>query len=107
MENKKFGFSESGMRIIDLNRSNPVLVNQILNIEPSLQKCVGCGNCAAMCTAGYFIDMQFYRLNLMIKRGISDGVKQKAKNCMLCGKCQLTCPRGVNIRHGVLLMSAI
>jgi heterodisulfide reductase subunit C len=103
----KFGFSDAVSRNMDLNSSVPDAVQTLFRQEPTLKNCIGCGNCAAMCTSGQFIDMQFYRLNLLLKRGIINEIKQKAQNCMLCGKCQLTCPRGVNIRHGVLLMSAM
>ncbi len=101
----KFGFSDAVARNMDLNLPVPKVVDELFLKEPSLKSCISCGNCAAMCSAGYFVDLQFYRLNLMLKRGLIADMKQKAQNCMLCGKCQLTCPRGVNIRNGILLMS--
>lgn len=107
MAMSKFGFSDAVARNIDLNVPVSDAVNELFFKEPTLKNCIGCGNCAAMCTAGNFIDMQFYRLNLLLKRGITNEIKQKARNCMLCGKCQITCPRGVNTRHGILLMSEL
>jgi heterodisulfide reductase subunit C len=29
-------------------------------------------------------------------------VKNEVEKCMLCGKCQLACPRGVNTRNVIL-----
>lgn len=102
---KKFGFSDAPARYLDLDVQIPDSVRVLFVKEPSLRKCISCGNCAAMCTAGHFVDLQFYRLSLLLKRGLSSEIKQMAQNCMLCGKCQLTCPRGVNIRHAILLMN--
>ncbi len=107
MANTKFGFLDANLRSINLNVKTPEIVEGVLQKEPSLLKCIGCGNCAAMCTAGHFTELRFYRLNLFFKRGMVEEIRKEAQNCMLCGKCQLTCPRGVNIRHAVLLMSTI
>ena len=104
---KKFGFSDAPARCLDLDVQIPDSAGILFEKEPSLKNCISCGNCAAMCTAGHFVDMQFYRLNLLLKRGLSTQIKEMAQNCMLCGKCQLTCPRGVNIRHAILLMNAL
>lgn len=107
MANIKFGFSDSNARSINLDVKTSETIEGVLHREPSLLKCIGCGNCAAMCTAGHFTDLKFYRLNLYLKRGMVEEIRKEAQNCMLCGKCQLTCPRGVNIRHAVLLMSSM
>ena len=100
-----FGYSFAEARNVDMNISIPESVDMLLKKEPSLAACIGCGNCAAMCTAGHFAEMRFYRLNLQMKRGLVSDLKRHAANCMLCGKCQLTCPRGVNIRRAVLLIN--
>ncbi len=107
MAGTKFGFFDANVRSINLDVETPETIEGVLHREPSLLKCIGCGNCAAMCTAGHFTDLRFYRLNLYLKRGLVNEIRKEAQNCMLCGKCQLTCPRGVNIRHAILLMSSI
>ncbi|MDR2928937.1 MAG: 4Fe-4S dicluster domain-containing protein [Cytophagaceae bacterium] len=100
-----FGYAFAEVRNVDLNAPVASTVSRLIEKEPSLKACIGCGNCAAMCTAGHFSEMRFYRLNLQMKRGLTSNIRQSVRNCMLCGKCQLTCPRGVNIRRAVLLMS--
>jgi heterodisulfide reductase subunit C len=38
----------------------------------------------------------------LLRRGETEKLKQELKKCMFCGKCQLTCPRGVNLRNVLL-----
>jgi len=35
----------------------------------------------------------------LLKRGENEQVREKIRKCMLCGKCILVCPRGVNTRN--------
>ena len=42
-------------------------------------------------------------LQILIKRGENEEVRQNIRKCMLCGKCTLVCPRGVNTRNVVTL----
>jgi heterodisulfide reductase subunit C len=107
MSVRDFGFYASEQRGIDLDRDIPPELETIFQKEPSLRNCIACGNCAALCTAGSYTGMQFYRLNIMAGRGLLREMAQKAEVCMLCGKCQMACPRGVNIRHGILLMAQL
>lgn len=102
-----FGYTASASRHIDMDEHLHPGIRNMLRCEPSLKECIACGRCAAVCTAGCFTGMQFYRINLMAHRGLIKEMTQAARACMLCGKCQMTCPKGVNIRHGVLLMSQI
>lgn len=107
MSASDFGFSVSEQRAVDLDREIPAELEDIYQKEASLRNCIACGNCAAVCTAGSFTGMQFYRLNIWAGRGLLREMSKKAEVCMLCGKCQMACPRGVNIRHGLLLMAQL
>ncbi len=40
-------------------------------------------------------------MNTLIRRGEIDLLREEVKRCMLCGKCHLVCPRGVNTRNVV------
>ncbi|MDG5800771.1 4Fe-4S dicluster domain-containing protein [Marinilabiliaceae bacterium ANBcel2] len=102
-----FGYSVSEVKVIDLNQEKPVWLKKIFKLEPSLYRCISCGNCAAICTAGHFTEMKFYRLCLNAFRGQTSELKNNAKACILCGKCQFACPRGVNIRHAIMLITQI
>jgi succinate dehydrogenase/fumarate reductase-like Fe-S protein len=44
---------------------------------------------------------------MLIKRGETDQVIQKLQKCMLCGKCTLVCPRGVDTRRMILSLYKI
>ena len=37
-----------------------------------------------------------------IRRGLTDNIEKETEKCMLCGKCFLICPRGVNNRNIIL-----
>jgi succinate dehydrogenase/fumarate reductase-like Fe-S protein len=37
-----------------------------------------------------------------LRRGETHQLKQEIRKCMFCGKCQLVCPRGVNLRNVIL-----
>jgi heterodisulfide reductase subunit C len=107
MSNRSFGYSVSELRGINLDLEMPVELESLYLKEPSLRNCIACGNCAAVCSAGNYTGLQFYRLNVLASRGLLREMAKKAEACMLCGKCQMTCPRGVNIRHGILLMAQL
>lgn len=107
MSVRDFGFYASEQRAVDLDQAMPVELETIFQKEPSLRNCIACGNCAAVCSAGSFTGMQFYRLNNLASRGLLIEMAKKAEVCMLCGKCQMACPRGVNIRHALMLMAQL
>jgi heterodisulfide reductase subunit B len=41
---------------------------------------------------------------MLMKRGDCDDAADDLKKCMLCGKCLLVCPRGVDTRKMILAM---
>ncbi|MCK7533335.1 MAG: hypothetical protein MZV63_21040 [Marinilabiliales bacterium] len=57
--------------------------------------------CTATCTAGQHVSFNLRRMNTLIRRGEIDLLREEVKQCMLCGKCHLVCPRGVNTRNVV------
>jgi heterodisulfide reductase subunit C len=100
----KFGFSIKESRSIDYNKFDDRLLNYVLMREPTFLICISCGACTATCSAGNIIDFNIRRLSLHIRRGELAQLSDEIDKCMLCGKCQLICPRGVNTRNAVLLM---
>jgi heterodisulfide reductase subunit C len=100
---EKFGYTISKGRQIDYDSNNRKIAEYILNREPSFRLCIECGGCSATCTTGNFTGFSLRELNILIKRGENDLVKNKIRMCMLCGKCTLVCPRGVNTRNIVVL----
>lgn len=94
-----FGFEIQADRQIDLDKADKRLSELIRNGEPSFNICISCGSCAATCSAGNYSSLSFRKVIHFIKRGETEQVKSEIKSCMLCGKCQIVCPRGVNTRN--------
>jgi heterodisulfide reductase subunit C len=100
---EKFGFSLSKARVIDYDANDRSIVSYILEREPSLKLCIECGCCTASCTTGNFTGFSLREIHILLKRGENEQVRQKIRKCMLCGKCILVCPRGVNTRNVISL----
>lgn len=99
----KFGFEISKPRVIDYEANDRKIADYITEREPSFSLCIACGGCTAACTAGNFTYFSLRELNILISRGENEMPRNNIKKCMLCGKCSLVCPRGVNTRNVVFL----
>ncbi len=100
---EKFGFSISKGRQIDFDANDRSIADYISEREPSFKACIECGCCSATCTTGNFTRFSLRELQILLKRGENEQVRQQIKKCMLCGKCSLVCPRGVNTRNVIML----
>ncbi|OFY65569.1 MAG: (4Fe-4S)-binding protein [Bacteroidetes bacterium RBG_13_43_22] len=100
---EKFGFTILKERHIDYDANDRSIAEYIAANEPSFSLCIECGCCAATCTAGSYTKFSLRELQILLKRGENDFVRDNIKKCMLCGKCILVCPRGVNTRNVVTL----
>jgi heterodisulfide reductase subunit C len=103
IEMEKFGFTISTGRQIDYESNDRRIAEYILEKEPSFRLCIECGGCSSTCTTANFTLFSLRELNILIKRGEIEKVRENIKKCMLCGKCTLVCPRGVNTRNVVVL----
>ena len=99
-----FGFSISRPRVIDIDRNNLNKSKEIIAEMPELQPCIGCGSCTASCTAGNLTDFNFRKVHTLVRRGEYQGAYKEMNKGMLCGKCRLLCPRGINTRGVVMLI---
>jgi heterodisulfide reductase subunit C len=100
---KEFGFTISEQRQIDFEANDRSIADYIYEREPSFRVCIECGCCTATCTTGNFTSFSLRELQILLKRGENDKVRENIMKCMLCGKCTLVCPRGVNTRNVVTL----
>ena len=99
-----FGYNISKPRVIDIDRNNLRKSVEIIRELPELQACIGCGTCTARCTAGNLTSFNFRKVHALVRRGEYQGAYEEMNKCMLCGKCRLLCPRGINTRAVVMLI---
>ncbi|MEI6455072.1 MAG: 4Fe-4S dicluster domain-containing protein [bacterium] len=102
---KKFGYTILQDRTIDIDHNDQRLLAFLNASDPSFNTCIGCGSCTATCSAGHFVDFNIRRVHTFLRRGETHLLKKEIQHCMFCGKCQLICPRGVNMRNLILTIN--
>jgi len=102
---KDFGYKISKDRQIDFDNTDKRFARYVRRHEPSFNICIACGTCTATCSAGNFTEISLRKIIHLVKLGDTEGVKSELSKCMLCGKCFLACPRGVNTRNVILKIS--
>ena len=101
---KDFGFTPQKGRLLDFDKNDFSLKNRLTQKVPSYKRCIGCGACSSTCSAGKHTDFSILKCNMLYRCGDYFGLKEELDKCMLCGKCTLVCPRGINIRGMVMEM---
>jgi len=94
-----FGYSLSPSSRINLDNFDQGRLTILSKIEPDLIKCIACGSCAASCSAANFTKINLRKVILLLHRGLDNEAVSLIEGCMLCGKCTLVCPRGINTRN--------
>ena len=97
-----WGFSIAEARVIDYDKNDKSMATAMTHEAPASKLCIGCGGCTSTCTAGNLTEFNIRKLQMLVKRGETQEVKQNLHKCMLCGKCLLVCPRGVDTRRLIL-----
>jgi len=97
-----FGFSLSPSSRINLDNADSALMAKVTSEEPSWRECIACGSCTASCTAGKYTPTSIRRAILSLQNGQKDKALELLQGCLLCGKCAMVCPRGINTRHLVM-----
>ena len=100
-----FGYKRNESSMLDLDSKQCNLYEKLLKEEPSVAVCISCGTCASTCSAGQFTDYNLRKIMLLCKRGDTQSLKPIINRCMVCGKCQFACPKGVNTRNIVLILN--
>lgn len=99
-----WGYSISKARSINYDKNDKTFAAYLSKKAPDSNLCIGCGGCTATCTAGNLTPFNIRKLQMLVKRGENEEARSGIQKCMLCGKCQLTCPRGVDTRRMILAM---
>ena len=102
-----FGFGVSPSSRINLDNVDKEKFSELAIAEPDVLKCMACGSCSASCTAAAFEDTSLRRAILSLQNGLCDDASKLLSHCMLCGKCTMVCPRGINTRHLILSIQKI
>jgi heterodisulfide reductase subunit C len=102
-----FGYTVTTDRQIDFDANDHTICEKVAAAEPSLNLCISCGTCAATCTAARFTDFSLRQVILLLRRGETVGLDKIVSKCMLCGKCQLVCPRNVSTRNLIIQISKV
>lgn len=95
-----FGFRKNASSTIDLNRTDTKLFEKVCREEVGVRTCMACGSCSASCTAAELSGMSVRKVILALQRG--QDIRPMLSKCMLCGKCPMVCPRGINTRKLIL-----
>ena len=99
-----WGFSITEASGIDYDKNDKSIATVLTKDVPSSKLCIGCGGCTATCTAGNLTEFNIRKLQMLVKRGETQEASKHLHKCMLCGKCLLVCPRGVDTRCLVLAL---
>ena len=102
-----FGFGVSPSSRINLDNADKEKFTELAIAEPDVLKCMACGSCSASCTAAAFEDTSLRRAILSLQNGLCDDASKLLSHCMLCGKCTMVCPSGINTRHLILSIQKI
>ena len=102
-----FGFKLAPSSAINLDTVDLTVFKNLCAMEPDARICMACGCCSATCTAGPFTGMSVRKVLLDLQRGKSKEVSKMLSGCMLCGKCTMVCPRGINTRHLILSLCRV
>lgn len=99
-----WGYNISRPRVIDMDKNDLMVSENLLSQLIDLRSCIACGSCTATCTAGNLTSFNFRKVHTLVRRGEYQGAHEEMNKCMLCGKCRLTCPRGINTRAVVMVI---
>jgi heterodisulfide reductase subunit C len=91
-------------RVVNVDRNDMTVAGEVLRGVPELEACLGCGGCTATCTAGGHTEFNFRRVQTLVRRGEYGGAHMEMGRCMLCGKCRMVCPRGIDTRAVVMMV---
>ena len=99
-----FGYSISPSSAVNLDTVDRRRYDALVRLAPDALTCMACGSCSATCTASSWTGMSVRKVLLGLQRGRDAEVDRMLSACMLCGKCTMVCPRGINTRQLILTL---
>lgn len=102
-----FGFGLVPSSRINLDLFDRKKFEELVLIEPDARKCMACGSCTAVCTAGQFVPTSLRVAMEDLYNGQPEKALKMLEGCQLCGKCTMVCPRGINTRHLILSIAKV
>ncbi|MFI3267150.1 MAG: 4Fe-4S dicluster domain-containing protein [Rikenellaceae bacterium] len=91
---------------IDVTNNN-IIYKEVIEREPSIKNCIGCGKCVATCEAALRTNFSMRKVIYQIRRGDVEGINKLTKYCLLCSKCFNICPEGVNTKNIILIINEL
>ncbi len=102
-----FGFGIAPSSAIWMDKVDRSKFEALCALEPDARRCMSCGSCTASCSASRHGGMSLRKVILYLQRGMDAQALEMVSSCMLCGKCLLVCPRGINTRNLLLSIQKI
>ena len=102
-----FGFKLSKSSVVDLDGVELSLFEELCRLEPDARRCIACGRCSATCVAATVSGMSLRKVLHALQIGRERDAMKMLSGCMLCGKCAMLCPRGINTRGVILAIGRV
>ena len=99
-----FGYQISPSSAVNLDQVDLRRYDALVRLCPDARTCMACGSCSATCTSSSWSGMSVRKVLLGLQRGRDAEVDRMLSACMLCGKCTMVCPRGINTRQLILTL---
>ena len=99
-----FGYQINPSSAVNLDQVDRRRYDALVRLSHDAATCMGCGSCSATCTSSAWSGMSVRKVLLGLQRGRDAEVNRMLSACMLCGKCTMVCPRGINTRQLILTL---
>jgi Fe-S oxidoreductase len=87
-----------------LNVKDKTFVDEFLSKEEcrEIRYCIQCGVCTGACPLASFGSQNPRKIMAMIREGLKLAILEVLDRCLLCGQCQMLCPRGIQHKEVLL-----
>jgi len=97
-----FGFGIVPSSTINLDNVDKKAIEFLTRADGGFRECIACGSCSASCSGTVFKKTSVRGAILAVLNGQQSKAQDLLSGCLLCGKCFMVCPRGINTRHLIL-----